>query len=70
MDHKEFIDLVANMRRAQKEYFEHRTNAALSSAKSLERKVDKVLAEGIRVDTSGSQGVLFAGTEDTPGTGP
>lgn len=38
-----FAQLVKEMRDAQKEYFKHRTQSALSRSKELERKVDEEL---------------------------
>lgn len=40
---KEFIELVREMRAAQKEYFKTRSKDALNSSKELERKVDDEL---------------------------
>lgn len=40
MNAKEFFELVAKMRKAQREYFATRTNDALSKSKQLEREVD------------------------------
>jgi hypothetical protein len=40
----EFIELVAKMREAQKEYFRSRTPEALKWSKSLEGKVDYLIA--------------------------
>lgn len=40
----EFIDLVARMREAQKEYFRTRTQEALRHSKDLEAKVDHVIS--------------------------
>lgn len=41
----EFRDLVEKMRHAQKEYFRTKSQAVLSQSKSLEKQVDKMLAE-------------------------
>lgn len=41
----EFMDLVADMRRAQKEYFRTRSDAALRASKTLERRVDEALTD-------------------------
>jgi hypothetical protein len=38
-----FPDLVHQMRKAQKQYFKTRTNAALLEAKQLEQMVDEYL---------------------------
>lgn len=45
LQHDEFIDLVAKMRKYQNEYFATRTQVAYNTARSLERKVDAALAE-------------------------
>ena len=42
---EEFLRLVSKMRNAQKDYFKHRTNGRLVTAKELEQKVDKELNE-------------------------
>ncbi len=42
---KDFIQLVAEMRQAQRDYFQTRKQSALTKAKSLESKVDKYLAQ-------------------------
>lgn len=47
MNAKEFFDLVAQMRKAQKDYFKTRSAAYLEMSKGLERQVD---AEIARVD--------------------
>jgi hypothetical protein len=39
------IQLVADMRAAQREYFKTRTQSALTKAKTLEAKVDKALEQ-------------------------
>lgn len=41
----EFEELVAKMRAAQIEYFKSRSRDTLQEAKSLEKKVDKYLAD-------------------------
>lgn len=40
---KEFIELVREMRAAQKEYFKTRSKDVLNHSKELERKVDNYL---------------------------
>ena len=40
---KEFIELVREMRAAQKEYFKTRSKEVLNRSKELERKVDTEL---------------------------
>ena len=42
---KLLLDVTAEMRHAQKEYFRTHSQAALSAAKRRERQVDKLLAE-------------------------
>ena len=37
---KDFLDLVAQMRAAQRKYFRTRSTSVLSEAKELERRVD------------------------------
>lgn len=41
----ELAELVGRMRHAQKEYFRTKSQAAISEAKRLERKVDQALVE-------------------------
>lgn len=43
----EFIELVNEMRNAQKEYFKTRDKNVLSKSKELERKVDSFLAQQV-----------------------
>jgi hypothetical protein len=38
-----FVELVQEMRKAQKTYFAYRDQAALEASKALERQVDKEL---------------------------
>ncbi len=45
MDQSEFIDKVAAMRDAQKEYFKYRSKDGLQRSKHLERDVDVMLLE-------------------------
>jgi hypothetical protein len=45
MTHSQFLELVREMRFAQKQYFRDRTQSALTKAKELEVKVDKHLLE-------------------------
>ena len=42
---KEFIELVREMRNAQKEYFKTRDKNVLQRSKELEREVDSFLAQ-------------------------
>ena len=49
----EFIELVREMRNAQKEYFKTRDKNVLLKSKELERKVDSFLAwQGINQQTT------------------
>ena len=41
----EFVKLVYEMRKAQKEYFRTRSKEVLQQSKQLERRVDTLLAE-------------------------
>jgi hypothetical protein len=43
----EFIELVREMRNAQKEYFKTRDKNVLQRSKELERKVDSFLAQQV-----------------------
>ena len=43
----EFIELVREMRNAQKEYFRTRDKNVLQKSKELERKVDAFLAQQV-----------------------
>lgn len=45
MTDTEILDLVCQMRAAQREYFRTRDRGALQHSKSLEAKVDKAIAE-------------------------
>ena len=58
MPDKDLIELVEQMRHAQKEYFRTRSGGALDASKRLERRVDEALAE--RRDT---QLKLFSGDD-------
>ena len=42
---KQIIDVAEEMREAQKLYFRTRNPSALSKSRSLERRLDKLLAE-------------------------
>ena len=44
---KEFIELVREMRNAQKEYFKTRDKSVLLKSKELERKVDAFLTQQV-----------------------
>ena len=50
MDHKQFRQLVAEMRNAQKMYFRSRSSEYLSQSKKLERMVDDAIREEERLD--------------------
>lgn len=45
MDLKDFVRLVAKMRKAQREYFRTRDPAVLEESKALEREVDAAVKE-------------------------
>lgn len=45
---RDLADLVADMRRAQKEYFRTRSLSALGTSKCLEQRVDKAIEGVIR----------------------
>lgn len=53
MDFQAFRDLVAEMRRAQREYFRTRSSTALEKSKQLEKRVDDAIRE------AGEQPALF-----------
>ena len=55
-----FAETVRSMRAAQREYFKTRTSGALCIAKTLERKVDGILAQldGAKADKTDLQGEL------------
>lgn len=44
MNGKAFLDLVIQMREAQREYFATRNSHVLSKAKTLEKRVDEIIA--------------------------
>lgn len=44
MNHREFFYLVANMREAQKAYFQNRQQNVLRACKKLEQEVDEEIA--------------------------
>lgn len=46
----EFIELVREMRNAQKEYFKTRDKSVLLKSKELERKVDSFLAHKVKTN--------------------
>lgn len=41
----EFVTMVEEMRRLQREYFKYRTSGTLQEAKQAERKVDQMIAD-------------------------
>jgi hypothetical protein len=45
MDDREFKDLVAELRKAQREYFRTKSSGALEDARRMERLVDRALLE-------------------------
>jgi len=44
-DFEDFVELVADMRRSQKDYFRQRDRQALSHSKELERRVDQAVED-------------------------
>lgn len=58
MNAKQFFDKVAEMRKAQKEYFRTRTPLALNQSKQPEREIDKEIE---RVQLKIQQPDLFNG---------
>lgn len=58
MDLKQFADLVAQMRAAQKDYFASRDQFVLQDSKRLERAVDRAL-----IELSNPQPGLFDGVK-------
>ena len=50
MDHKQFRQLVTEMRKAQKMYFRNRSSEYLSQSKKLERMVDDAIREEEKLD--------------------
>jgi hypothetical protein len=53
MNIKEFVELVARMRAADKLYFRKRTKTHLEAAIDLERQVDQAIAQGVEVEGEG-----------------
>ena len=48
----ELVQLVADMRAAQKRYFKERSQAALVESKRLEKEVDKWLEDGTAFESN------------------
>lgn len=59
MNIDKFINLVTDMRRAQKDYFACRDESFLRLAKSLEQQVDKAIANYKQDTPSATQFTLF-----------
>ena len=59
----DFINIVKEMRKAQKEYFRTRSQASLTKSKELEKTVDKLLAERENRNKP-QQGSLFEGCDN------
>lgn len=59
----DFINIVKEMRKAQKEYFKTRSQASLTKSKELEKTVDKLLAERENRNKP-QQGSLFEGCDN------
>lgn len=45
----DFVQLVTDMRAAQKAYFKQRTQSNMRASMEIERQVDQALAEGIEI---------------------
>lgn len=56
---KQFVNLVENMRKAQKEYFRGRIGRDLDRAKKLESEVDKIIKREREKQLEELQGKLF-----------
>lgn len=56
---KQFVNLVENMRKAQKEYFRGRMGRDLDRAKKLESEVDKIIKREREEQLEALQGKLF-----------
>lgn len=59
MTYTEFLKLVRDMRTAQKDYFDQRTQSTLYRAKELERRVDREVLQMIGDQVAMEQGALF-----------
>lgn len=55
MTYQEFLQLVEEMRTAQKTYFSNRTQNNLLTSKRLEKLVDNAIAEGKFYDANQAQ---------------
>jgi hypothetical protein len=66
MKANDFIDLVKNMRLAQKKYFKQRGTPNMVASIELERQVDQALAEGIDLTGATQQLDLFATANAEP----
>lgn len=56
---KQFVNLVENMRKAQKEYFRWKMGRDLDRAKKLESEVDKIIKREREEQLEVLQGKLF-----------
>lgn len=56
---KQFVNLVENMRKAQKEYFRGRMGRDLDRAKKIEAEVDKIIKRERDEQLEVLQGKLF-----------
>ena len=61
MTFMEFVRVVYEMRGAQKDYFDRRTQSALYRAKELEKRVDREVLQMIGDQVALEQGQLFPG---------
>jgi hypothetical protein len=59
VNYVEFVRLVHDMRMAQKDFFDRRTQSSLALAKSLEKRVDKVVLQVLGDQIAVEQGQMF-----------
>jgi len=60
MSDLEFMNLVEEMRTAQKEFFKDRSTGALSDAKRLEKEVDAEIARRMKLEEERKTPSLFS----------
>lgn len=56
----EFVQLVTDMRAAQKHYFKQRTKSNMLASMDIEKQVDQALAAGIEIPGQPEQLDMFA----------
>jgi hypothetical protein len=66
MNAQDFIQLVTNMRLAQKSYFKQRTRSNMLASMEIEKQVDQALAAGIDLTGATQQLDLFAAANTEP----